>query len=320
MEAPAKVNLHLRVLHRRGDGFHELRTVFQALSLADEVTVTLGPPPMAGASGEPGGAIWVDAGEGIHLQVAAAAGPTPQLGPPSENLAVRAARAFREASGLQEPLAIHLLKRIPPGGGLGGGSSDAAAVLRSLEALATARGAGSDRLGGSWLTQTAAKLGSDVAFFVGASALAAATGRGELLHPLPPLPERELTLVLPPVQVATGPAYAALDRPDQEPEAPSDEVPLALRPTAWDQVARHAHNDFQPVVARRYPEVARALAALAEAGGRPILLSGSGAACFAGGLGPEAREVVRRALGWPVLAVRTRTKLPEPRLDSAGQG
>jgi len=324
VEAPAKVNLRLRVLHRRGDGFHELRTVFQALSLADEVTVTLERPPAPGASEGPGRAPWVAAGEGIHLQVGAEAPPAPDLGPPSDNLAVRAARAFREASGLREPLYIRLLKRIPAGGGLGGGSSDAAAVLRSLEALAEAGWAGVDGLGEAWLGRTAAALGSDVAFFAGSSALASATGRGELLHPLPPLPERELTLVLPPVHVATGPAYAALDRPlrkaRREEESTPDEPRSALRPTSWDQVARHAHNDFQTVVALRHPEVARALTALEEAGGRPTLLSGSGAACFAAGLGPEAQEVLRRALGWTVLAVRTRTKLPEPRLDRGRQG
>jgi 4-diphosphocytidyl-2-C-methyl-D-erythritol kinase len=142
LEAPGKVNLVLRVLGRRSDGYHEIATLFQAIDLCDNVRVSVDP----------------DA-SGVDLALEG-----PDLGPLEENLAYRAAERFCDRYGVEAGVRIELLKRIPAGGGLGGGSSDAAAVLRLLSAL-TGHGEG--------LQALAADLGSDVPFFVAGSA----TGR-----------------------------------------------------------------------------------------------------------------------------------------------
>ncbi len=144
--APAKVNLWLRVLRRRPDGFHELDTLFQAVDLCDEVEVSRRP------------------GNGVRLTVEGA-----ELGPARENLAHRAALAFLDAAGRSagsDRVEIRLRKRIPAGAGLGGGSSDAAAVLRCVSAL------WGDPLSPAVLAELGASLGSDVAFFLGRGPLA----------------------------------------------------------------------------------------------------------------------------------------------------
>lgn len=308
--APAKVNLLLRILHRRADGFHELETVFQAVSLADEVEVELG-------------------GDGIRLEV-----DGPDLGPPGDNLAVRAARAFRASAEMEEGVRVLLRKRIPAGAGLGGGSSDAAAVLRALDALAGPRPPGE-------LLELGAELGSDVPFFLGPSPLAAATGRGEKLRAWEPLPATWLVLVMPPVHVATGEAYGALarlraeegaDQPGRAPTSRGAPGPGAhqtprLPPPArsWSTVLGWCGNDFEDVVPRLHPPVARALEALGEAGGRGVLLSGSGAAClgfFPGGEAGarDAAASLAVALGWPVRAVRTLERFPRVETDGLEGG
>ena len=155
LDAPGKVNLVLRVLHRRPDGYRELETVFQMVSLADRVELTLSEGPGA-----------------VTLSV-----DGPDLGPVESNLAWRAAEEFRLAAGLDAGVHIALTKKIPAGAGLGGGSSDAAAVLRGL-----ARLTGFDdplRLHG-----IARSLGADVPFFLGPAPIALGRGRGDELTPL----------------------------------------------------------------------------------------------------------------------------------------
>ncbi len=293
VDAPAKVNLFLRVLGRRADGYHELETVFQAVALGDRLVLTLTP-------------------SGIDLVV-----DGPDLGAPERNLAVRAARAFFDASDQPVGVRIELTKRIPAGAGLGGGSSDAAAVLRGLSALVPG-GPGPEAL-----ERIGAALGSDVPFFLGASPLAIGRGRGELLESLEPLEERAAVLVLPPVHVATGVAYTALDEQRDTGIGPADterRLPGAA-PSGWEDVAARAHNDFETVVPMRYPEVSRALAALSATGGRPTLLSGSGAACFSLFSEPEAAqraaEDLSDTLRWPVVATHTLLRLPTPTIRAA---
>ena len=286
--APAKVNLLLRVLRRRPDGFHDLDTLFQAVDLCDEVVVGRG-------------------GVGVALSVEG-----PDLGPLEENLAYRAACAYLEAEGAAAPLGVRvrLRKRIPTGAGLGGGSSDAAAVLRCLDRLRTRP------LPRRRLVEIGASLGSDVPFFLGGSALARGRGRGGRLVARAALPPGHLVLVLPPVHVATGAAYGALARLRES------RPPRRRRPwppggiSGWDDVAAWAENDFEEVVPGAYPPVARSLDALRRAGGRPALLSGSGAACF--GVFPDAAGAeaaaagLRAELGWDALHVRSLPALPDP--------
>ncbi len=289
VEAPAKINLFLRVLGRREDGFHDLETLFQAVALFDLLVLTR-------TDGD------------VALEV-----DGPDLGPPESNLALRAARAFHAATGAPGGVRIVLTKKIPAGAGLGGGSSDAAAVLRGLEALHPGVIARRD------LARIAAELGSDVPFFLGSSTLALGTGRGERLEPLPTLGERPLALVLPPVHVPTSTAYGALSVQRESGFGPGEgERRLgAWAPESWEQVAVRAHNDFETVVPLLHPEVGKALAALSATGGRPTLLSGSGAACFA--LYPDpskARGAARRLeseLGWPTPVTHTLEAFREPK-------
>lgn len=282
--APAKVNLHLRILARRPDGFHELDTVFQAVGLTDRLRLARTPEA------------------GVRLQVRGA-----DLGPPEQNLVMRAARGFVDRVPVAGGVRIELEKGIPAGAGLGGGSSDAAATIRALESLFEVALSPDGRLA------LAAELGSDVPFFLGPGGRALGQGRGERLIPLPPLPPAWLVLGLPPVHVATGPAYELLARSRQGTDVghPPGTGPVS----EWYQVARQAVNDFEPVVAAAYPAVARALEAVRVAGPLLALLSGSGGAVFAVHLGRAAAEQAaaearRAAPDVPFVVAPTLDELP----------
>jgi 4-diphosphocytidyl-2-C-methyl-D-erythritol kinase len=290
-EAPAKINLSLRVLHLRPDGYRELETVFQTVSLSDGVRVEIDQ-----TSGEEAGE------EAISLRVKG-----PDLGPVADNLAWRAADGFRTAVGLPGRIRIDLVKAIPAGAGLGGGSSDAAAVLRCLAVLTDL---GDTRT----LHALATDLGSDVPFFL-RGPVALGRGRGEVLTPMPPLPERALVLALPPVHVATGAAYAALSE-SRTPSAPS--APASRSPDAsdfdWPAADRRSENDFEPVVTEMYEEVRLSLEALRHAGARVALLSGSGGASFGFFDSLAEAESVAASLsdelGWRFTPALTRSDVP----------
>ncbi len=281
LAAPAKVNLFLRVLEKRPDGFHELETLFQAVDLADDVQVQ------------------VASGGGISLDVEG-----PDLGPMEDNLAYRAAEAFLDAVRVSGSLLIRLKKRIPAGAGLGGGSSDAAAVLRLMNATY------GDPLDSRELREVGTGLGSDVAFFLGESPLAIGRGRGEQLEAIAPLPEAQLVLALPLVHVATAEAYNELSSRGLGATGPR----LGDPPASWAWVASLAHNDFQDVVAAEHPEVQAALEGLKAAGAEPTLLSGSGAACFGRfphkGVATSTAEALTARLGFPCVAVHSLSRFP----------
>ena len=282
--APAKVNLALRVHGRRRDGYHEIDTLFQAIDLCDEVEVEF-------------------AGHRVVLEVEGA-----DLGPMEENLAYRAAARLLAEAAPGAGARVRLVKRIPHGAGLGGGSSDAAAVLRCLAEL----------IGGvepARLNALGAALGSDVPFFLGESPLARGRGRGEVLEPLPALPAADLVLVSPPVHVSTAEAYGALSasRGDGVPVADSSD-PLRLE--NWHELETVARNDFEPVMAEACPEIKRALVALREAGATVALMTGSGSTCF--GLFANAERVrgavdgLGSGLAWPCHGVRTLERFSTP--------
>jgi 4-diphosphocytidyl-2-C-methyl-D-erythritol kinase len=264
--AQAKVNLVLRVGPRRDDGFHDVITMFQLLDLADDIVVRVG-------------------GAGRTLHIAGQHLPPEGLGPTEKNLAYRAAMAYTERAGWPAGFSIELIKNIPAGGGLGGGSSDAGAVLRALDALAERP------LGPSALEAIAAKLGSDVPFFVSGSACAFGAGRGEEVAGVDPLPAREVLLAIPPFGVSTADAYRWLDE-DRSADAKTDVV-VPLSPKAerrmvnlahddidWDLMKHASFNDFEPVVERRHPELARLRELFAENGAAIARLSGSGSTVF----------------------------------------
>jgi 4-diphosphocytidyl-2-C-methyl-D-erythritol kinase len=233
------------VVGRRHDGYHELRTVFQTVDLADELLVELG-------------------GEGVRLAVEGA-----ELSAGADNLAHRAASGFLARWAPGQGVGLTLRKRIPMGAGLGGGSSNAASVLLALQ-----RALGAPAPAGElWLL--ARGLGADVPYFlVGGTALG--VGRGDEVVPLPELPERELLLVLPPVHVPTAQLFAELGELTAGPLDPRIMALVQRGHLGWGAFV-HAANDFEAAVFRRWPELA-ALHADLQATGAVARLSGSGAA------------------------------------------
>ncbi len=178
IEAPAKVNLFLEVLGKRPDGYHEIVTVMQTVSLFDTLEV--------------------EEGEGFAIEVEGI--PIP---PGGENLVLKAARLLAEKAGIRRGALFRLLKRIPPGAGMGGGSSDAAAALLALNQVWGLKASRED------LAAVAARVGSDVPFFLhGGTALC--RGRGELVESLEPLPAFPLLLVWPGLALSTRAVYEAV--------------------------------------------------------------------------------------------------------------
>lgn len=294
MAAPAKVNLWLRVGPKQAHGYHPLDTLFCSLTLADGVVVRTGAPT-----------------EGIRL-VARAAAPLeqlPEMGQPEQNLAVRAARLFHERTGGKQGLELRLTKRLPAAGGLGGGSSDAGAVLRALHQQHLPRLPDHD------LLELAAELGSDVPFFVSGRSLAIGRGRGEQLTPMTPLPSRPVVLVLPPFSVSTADAYRWLD----DDRAGAEERTFAPPPTEgvteldWAHVTDRAVNDLEPVVFARHPRLGRLRDFLIEAGAQFALMAGSGSSVFGvfesqGGADTAAQRICREDPSLRVVVTSTRAR------------
>lgn len=235
--APAKLNLFLHITGRRADGYHLLQTIFQFIDFKDQLYFAL-------------------------RDDAAIRRLTDVPGVPAErDLVVRAARALQQAAGVARGVDIRLDKRLPMGGGLGGGSSDAATTLVALNHLWRIDWP-VDRLAAIGLT-----LGADVPVFVRGRA-AWAEGVGEALEPVV-IPEPWYLILVPAVHVNTGAVFAA-------PELTRDMHPITIR----DFLAGKTRNVFEPVVKSRYPEVAAALEWLARKGAAPRL-TGTGACVFA---------------------------------------
>jgi len=290
--AHAKLNLFLRVLAREADGFHGLETLLCLISLADRLVAERRETP------------------GVTIEVQGA-----DTGPAEENLAVRAARMVLEATGNRFGVHLRLEKRIPVRAGLGGGSSDAAAALDLVNRLA----------GGAVprheLLQFAARLGSDVPFFVSGGPLALAWGHGERMLRLPPLPPAPALLVIPAVAIGTPEAYQHLD---QARHATGRRGAVALDLTglaSWGQIGRLSGNDFESTLFGRHPELRRAFEALA--GTHPLVcrMSGSGSALFAVYRSAADRDEARMVLGrkyGATLAVETLAPPPPPPGPAAG--
>ncbi len=289
-EARAKVNLRLSVLARESSGFHQIETVFQALELADEIALRI-----------------ADAG-GIELELAGVAPDA--LGPVEENLAVRAAELFLSKAPAPGPgrpgVRIYLEKRVPHGAGLGGGSSDAATVLRGLNEL----------MGEPFtlpeLMSFGGRLGADVPFFVSGSVRALGWGRGDRIVPLEPLPDRPVLLIVPTEPISTAWAYSALAAHRDGTGWRPARRPRPHRPEEdWSEAESAAHNDFEEVLFSLRPDLAQIKSALQTSGARLALLSGSGSAVF-GVFETEASMVAaERAVADRVAearTIRTRTR------------
>jgi len=249
--APAKVNLQLRVLGRRREGYHEIVSLFQMVSLHDTLRLRLQPEGDSFAlEGEPGI-------------------------PPADNTVSKALELFRRVTGDRRGVAVTVSKQIPLGGGLGGGSSDAAAALWGLNRLLVAG------LGPRKLKSLAAELGSDVPFFLG-SATALVRGRGERVSPLPTRTGYWLALAYPGFQIRSAEAYGWLDEEGSGCEVweqPREQGVAEMMVNAYlnDPIHRwRLHNSFSAVVLRRYPKLGELKNLLLEGGAQCAAVTGSG--------------------------------------------
>jgi len=226
--APAKLNLGLEILDRRANGYHEIQTLFAPIDLWDDLELAVSEKP------------------GIRLRVSGA-----RLPEDASNLAVRAARAAGDALGLGFGLDLHLAKRIPVAAGLGGGSSDAAAALRGVEALAGRRLPEGER------RALALGLGADVPFFLDPRP-SLGRGLGEQLEPLPGVPEMWWVLVVMPFPVSTADVYREASRELTLPKQGSS-IAALLGPGG---LCASPQNDLAAFTGRRHPEIAAARNAL----------------------------------------------------------
>ncbi len=250
-ECRAKVNLFLRVLAQESDGYHGIETLFCRVSLVDTVSVTR-------------------TDRGITLTVEGA-----DVGPPEANLAWRAAEQVLAATAQRFGVAIHLVKRIPAGGGLGGGSSDAAQVLHLVNRLAD------NAVPRAEVMLMAHRLGADVPFFASEAPLALAWGHGQRMMRLPPLPALPMLLLMPGVHVPTADAYRWVDE-IRGTSGTRGAVTLDTDVLSkWSDIARLGGNDFEAAVFGKFPEIRAGFEAMV--GTRPLLcrMSGSGSTLFA---------------------------------------
>ncbi|HEV8264017.1 MAG TPA: 4-(cytidine 5'-diphospho)-2-C-methyl-D-erythritol kinase [Gemmatimonadales bacterium] len=251
--AHAKLNLFLRILARERDGWHQIETAFALLELADELEVRRTPA-------------------GLTLEVD---GGSADLGPVEENLAVRAARAVLDATGNRFGVALRLTKRIPVRAGLGGGSSDGAAALHAVNALA------GNPVPRHELLHFATRLGADAAFFASGAPLALGWGRGERLFRLPPPPAAPALVAVPPVAVATADAYRWWDEMTPTPGARGPVALVADSLATWGSIGRLGGNDFEAPVFGKHPELRELYERLAGTGPVWVRLCGSGSAVAA---------------------------------------
>ena len=282
--AQAKINLLLHVLAQEKSGYHSIETLFQRIDLADEVTVR------ATSSGR-------------ALDCRGPAMPSQGLGETTRNLAFRAAELYQRETGWPNGFAIEIDKRIPVGGGLGGGSADAGAALRCLDAV-------SPKPVGPRLGELAAAIGADVPFLTSEDPLALAWSRGERMMALAPLPSRVLALVIPDFGVATADAYGWLAA-SRDSYAPRGRL---LRPdevTSWDAVAALAANDFEPVIADRHPVIGEIVRGLRERGATMAMMSGSGSSVFGVFPWPLDVRTMRLPSGCAVIETRTSERVAQ---------
>ena len=268
----AKINLRLDILGKRRDGFHELRTIFQTISLHDEIKLRASPRP------------------GISLETVG--NPALATEPVQKNLVYRAVKALRRELKIRQGVEIQLKKTIPAGRGLGGGSSDAAAALLGYlrltgKKLATAR-----------LVEIASSLGADVPFFLfGGRALG--VGKGDEIYPLPDI-EKQFLLVVSPgkIHVPTPGAYRWLQARRLGLTKPRENPKLwKFCAQCWSTQGSGLSNDFERPVFRRHPRLGQIKRILLQRGAAEASLAGSGSAVF--GVFPSPAMARRAAVGFP---------------------
>jgi len=283
--APAKINLWLEVIGKRPDGYHELSSLMLPISVFDHLEVTMG-------------------GTAVSLECC-----HPDLPQDDRNLVWRAADRFRQETGCSQGMHIKLVKNIPVGAGLGGGSSDAGVLLARLNQH---MGKPLDHAG---LVNLARSLGADVAFFV-ESRPALARGIGEKLEWVAGLPAYPLLLIKPPVMVSTRSVYQKLTLTRQEAAI----TIRALKAQPWD-FQQVLENDLESVTVIEFPVITQIKQWLRDNGALGALMSGSGPTVF--GIFSDvtqARKVGSRARrAWPRCWVRSAQVLGEPDVQSSSE-
>jgi 4-diphosphocytidyl-2-C-methyl-D-erythritol kinase len=268
----AKINLRLDILGKRADGFHELRTIFQTISLHDELRLR--------TSRRPGIALTIEGNKSLSAE------------PGQKNLVYRAVEALRRELKISGGVEIVLKKTIPAGRGLGGGSSDAAAAMLGYlrltrKKLATAR-----------VLEIAASLGADVPFFLfGGRALG--VSKGEEIYPLGDIPKRHVLVVSPKeIHVPTSDAYRWLKaKPLSLTKSATNSKLLEFCALCWSPQGSGLSNDFEGPVFRRFPRLGQIKRGLLQRGAAEASLSGSGSAVF--GVFPSPAMARRAAVGFP---------------------
>jgi 4-diphosphocytidyl-2-C-methyl-D-erythritol kinase len=277
--AHAKLNLFLRILARETSGYHQIETAFTLLELADELEARR-----------------IDSGVALEVE-------GPDLGPVEDNLAVRAARAVLEATGNRFGVALRLTKRIPVRAGLGGGSSDAAAALHAVNALA------GNAVPRHELLHLAARLGADVAFCASGAPLALGWGRGERLFRLAAPPAAPALLAVPPIAVATPDAYRWWDEANPAPVVRGPVVLAAEALATWGSIGRLGGNDFESPVFAQHPELRALYERLAGTGPVWVRLCGSGSAVAAVYKKERERDEAAQQVGeTPLRLIKTATR------------
>lgn len=263
LRAHAKLNLGLQILGRRPDGYHEIRTVLQSISLHDAVTLTPG-------------------GDGVTVQC-----DDPRVPEGEANICHRASRTFLERAGIDDAVTVRISKRIPAGAGLGGASADAAATLVGLSETY------SDREAPEIVEQIAPQIGADVPFCL-AGGTALATGIGEHTEPLERNCPLWFVIAKPPRDVGTAWAYGLADRAGAGEYSAEDDLRRGLARGDAALVAQSLGNAFWEPVATELPELRGIRERLMAIGALGTTLTGSGSAVY--GLFPSANSAERAAL------------------------
>ncbi len=265
----AKINLRLEILGKRPDGYHELRTIFQTVSLHDDLK------------------LWRDKRPGISLRVEGNAALSNE--PVEKNLVYRAVRALQQELKDSGGIEIELKKKIPAGRGLGGGSSDAAAAMIGYLRLT------GEKVATERLMQIGASLGADVPFFLqGGRALG--IGRGDEIYPLPDIETQSVLIVSPSeIHVPTPDAYRWLNAPELTKSAENPKL-WKFCALAWSVQGTGLLNDFEGAVFEHHPRLAEIKRVLLQKGAAEALLAGSGSAVI--GVFPSPAKARRAAVGF----------------------
>ncbi|TFH65077.1 MAG: 4-(cytidine 5'-diphospho)-2-C-methyl-D-erythritol kinase [Candidatus Zixiibacteriota bacterium] len=274
IDTPAKINLFLKILGKRPDGYHEIYSLVQTVDLYDTLTI----------SDTTGGTELISAATTVPLD--------------SSNIIWKAVELLRRQTGFTQGIRVNLTKRIPVGAGLGGGSSDAAATLKGVTQLLDLN------LSRQQLQQLGATLGSDVPFFFSTGS-AIISGRGEMVEEVKIASDYNVLLVVPDFAISTADAYGRvkinLTNSSPKPTFIREKISAELLPLL-DQIG----NDFEGLVTDGHPAVASCMQFLREAGARVVALSGSGSAFF--GLfertpDPSLATMISGRFGWQVFSL-----------------